>query len=143
MLRALRLPFGLPFGREHFVVAARVVLALRAPVSVRHQWASPQHSSSKLVLCIRLAPLVGREHFVVLCVLCILCEIKKTTQTTSTTHIMLRTFWEDNTDNENNNFILTICLVLSTSINCLYCSYCLLNQKNLCILCDNKGEESP
>ena len=66
------------------------------------------------------------------CVLCILCEIKKTTQTTSTTHIMLITFWEDNTDNENNNFILTICLVLSTSINCLYCSYCLLNQKNQC-----------
>ena len=32
-------------------------------------------------------------------------------------------------------FILTICLVLSTSINCLYCSYCLLNQKNLCIQC--------
>ena len=44
-------------------------------------------------------------------------------------------FFEDNTDNENNNFILTICLVLSTSINCLYCSYCLLNQKNLCVLC--------
>ena len=41
-------------------------VALRAPVSVRHQWASPQHSSSKLVLCIRLAPLVGREHFVVI-----------------------------------------------------------------------------
>ena len=58
-------------------------VALRAPVSVRHQWASPQHSSSNhevlaterepegpaqrsnLVLCIRLAPLVGREHFVV------------------------------------------------------------------------------
>ena len=46
-------------------IAARFALALRAPVSVRHQWASPQHSSSKLVLCIRLAPLVGREHFVV------------------------------------------------------------------------------
>ena len=44
-------------------------------------------------------------------------------------------FFEDNTDNENNNFILTICLVLSTSINCLYCSYCLLNQKNQCVLC--------
>ena len=44
------------FGTQ---IAARVALALRAPVSVRHQWASPQHSSSKLVLCIRLAPLVG------------------------------------------------------------------------------------
>ena len=58
---------------------------------------------------------------------------------------MLITFWEDNTDNENNNFILTICLVLSTSINCLYCSYYLLNQKNLCILCilcDNKAPKA-
>ena len=66
------------FGTQ---IAARVALALRAPVSVRHQWASPQHSSSKLVLCIRLAPLVGREHFVVItdlegffiCSICLIC----------------------------------------------------------------------
>ena len=44
------------FGTQ---IAARVALALRAPVSVRHQWASPQHSSSKLVLCILYTDLEG------------------------------------------------------------------------------------
>ena len=41
-------------------------------------------------------------------------------------------FIEDNTDNEDNNSMLTISLDLSTSMNCPYCSYCLLNKNNLC-----------
>ena len=56
------LPFGLPF--PFGINGCRLSIA-RATTKCSRPNGSPKGQRSNLVLCIRLAPLVGREHFVV------------------------------------------------------------------------------
>ena len=88
-------------------IAARLALALRAPV--RSRALRGYHRFGKIILFCAFCVI---KH---LLNLFNLREIKKTTQTTSTTLILLTIFLEDNTDNEDNISMLTICFDLSES----------------------------